>query len=559
MNDAQILQSFHPYSKNNEKKVIEALNELKNIEFAFKMNQDTYHALSTYFIDISEERSRSLPKNYFEMPGVNLLMQSFIAKLRLQSKQRYGPEMQLLNRLPEKVVYRLLKIAPGTILRSLFGLLNKSPNHRIALNVLNHHPIVFVNMILANMPVKFSLLQAVTNPIGLKLLAKKLPTSDFLAEFNAPGHVKIPPIVTTTKGDAFYADIDDVKLRLFTIVAEPLVRAATLNGELDYLCIESPPELKCLLQDTIISLATMNPMPRCLIPYIAGISIRFSIAVLGRVRDPYALVQIFKILEYDAPHLMDKIATMASKTPSVWPALSQSIRSLPALNMAIRFYFPYMMQVDQDGCINLLSDIKMTDSVAIDMINRLKPLLPKSFNAILNCSKCGTIAFRVAAGISMAEESMWKQFTYYYRGNEEYLPGFLDVCTDLIFSGNFSKALKLLDSLSTIYAAGNERITFAIFDFIYAKYAQYSFNEINVQTLFVKVFARVHKFSAVILPILSKMPELSSKCLNLLIRYLWVSVKDEDSNLIKFRLKLLAKRYRTPKEPRPWTDEILSM
>lgn len=561
-NPTQILQSYHKYSEENEEVVLEDLKKLTSIDFAFKMNDKKYFLLVNYFIGITEERFRdkikSCPK-YFEKPEIVLLMQSYIAKLRLQNGLTLGQELQTLKRLPDSIANILLKISPGTILKSYYQLLYFSPKHNIALKILNQHPTFFVNMIIMKKHLNMVLLRSVTNPIGLKLLAKKYSTQIFLNEFNTSDSSIIPPIVTTTSGDKFYARISDAKLRLFTIVAEPLIRSASLNNELDYLCQNAPKELLSHFQTTVVSLASMNPLPQCLIPYISAISTRFSSSILGRIRDPESFIKAIKLYEMESPHLFDTIATIVTKSSYIWPYLSKYINDLPELNVAIRSHIPYMLQIDQKSCIEFLSKIKLTDKVAVSTINLLKPLIPESYNSIMNLSKCGELSFRVAAGAASAEESLWIQFCQFYYNREEYTNPFLDFISDFINSGNFFKGLELLDHLSFYYSSGNQQINSSISEFIYQKYANFQLNTFSEQLLFAKVFGRVHKFSSSILPILQEMPELSSKCLLLLIRYLWHAVKDDNPSFLIFRLRLLAKRYGTKKEPRPWTYEILYM
>lgn len=544
--------SYSAYSVKNEQEVLSVLNSLTSIEFAFKMDDEKYFLLAKYFLSIPEERSE-----WFEISGVVLLMKSFIAKLRQQNGLTKSRELQLLIQLPENVTLRLLKISPGTVLRCLYQLLFFTPTHQVAIKLLNQHPTFFINMIIARKPPKVVLLKAVANPIALKLLAKKLTTEEFLAEFNTNDHKKIPPIITTTNGDKFYAKISDPKLRLFTIVAESLIRSASLNNQLDYLCQNGPVELISLLQTTIVSLASMKQLPKCLVPYISAISTRFSPSILGRISDPESLIKAIKLLENEAPHLFDQVATLIAKSPNVWSILPIYIDDLPELKIAIRNYIPYMLQTDQQECIKFLCRFKTTDKVAISTINLLKPLLPESFKSILNLSKCGELSFRVASGIAAKEDSLWIQLCQFYSNQEDAIDSFLRVCNDLIDSGNFLRSLELLDHLSNYYSSGNEKINSTISDFILQKYVNFPLHRVNEQNLFARVFAKVHKFSSLIYPILENMPELSSKCLYLVIRFLWLAAKDDNPSFLIFRLQILAKRFGTKKEPLPWSYEML--
>ncbi|KAK8861019.1 hypothetical protein M9Y10_012711 [Tritrichomonas musculus] len=552
-NPSQELESYFPYSRTNEMKVINFLNTLTTIEFAFKMNKKKYKQLIKYFIDIKDE----YPPNYFELPGIILLMQSFIAKLRLQTGVTKSPELKLLIRWPESITSRLLKISPKTVLKSLYQILYFSPNHSVAIPLLNQHPVFYIRMIIMQRHQNMILRRAVSNPIGLKLLAKKLSTQEFLREFSTNDLLKIPPLITTTDGDQYYAKINDSKLRIFTIVAESLIRSASMNNELDYLCLNGPKELLSLLKDIIISLASMNHLPQCIIPYISAISSRFSPSILGRIREPDSLIKAIKLFLLETPQLLDSVATMVIESPHVWHELSIYINDLPELNIAIRNYIPYMLQIDQEACFDFLTRIHTTDKAAVSAINFLKPFIPKSYLSIMNLSKSGELSFRVAAGIAASEDSLWIQLAQYFHGRDQYMSQFLDISTDLIISGNFYRALELLNYLSIYYSAGSKTINLAISEYIYQKYASFPLNCYAEQSLFAEVFGRVHKFSSSIIPVLQKMPKLTSKCLLLLIRFLWNAMKDDDPSFLIFRLKLFIKRIGTKKEPRQWTYEII--
>lgn len=549
----QILQSYNPtYSEGNQQRVISDLNKFTSIEFAFKMPDEQFFLLVKQLIVCVPDDSQ-----YFENPGIILLMKSYIAKLRLQSGLTLSRELQLLKQMPENITSRLLKLSPGTILKSLYQLLFFSTNHSVAIKLLNQHPTFFINMIIIQKPPKMILLKAVTNPVGLKLLAKKLTTDDFLREFNPSDSTEIPPVITTTNGDKLYAKISDPKFRLFTIVAESLIRSASLSNQLDYLCENGPSELLYHLQTNIVSLASMNRLPSCLIPYISAISTRFSPSILARINEPESLIKAIKLFEKEAPHLFDQVASLIAKSPNVWSILPIYIDDLPELKIALRNYFPYMLQTDQQKCIKLLCRIKTTDKIAVSTINLLKPLIPESFKSILNLSKCGELSFRIAAGIASKEDMLWIQFCQFYCNCEDFVDSFLSVSNDLINSGNFFRCLELLDHLSDYYSSNNQKINSVISDFIYQKYATFPLNRLNEQKLFARVFAKVHKFSSSIYSILENMPELSSKCHLLVIRYLWSAVKDDNPSFLIFRLRLLSKRIGTKKEPWPWSYEML--
>lgn len=546
-------------NKDNEKNILNQLNDLSNIKFAFELDDKQYFKLVEYFL-ISEAKG-----NHFENPGIILLMKSFISKLLLRPQQRFGDALKLMNRMEDNSALRLLKMSPPVILKSLYALLDNSPNHRVALKLLNQHPIAFVNMFLQQKPKNdnFSLFQAVTNPIALRLLARYLSPEEFLQYYQETDWSKCK-IVATSTGDGYYKDIPDIQVQFFAIVSEPLIKAATLTGNLENLCLNCPTELKYFIQPAIVNLTSMYPPPpqfATLVPFISAISTRFSISLLGEISHPIYLLQAVKLAIGESPHLSHSIAYLISKKPVVWQFLPDNYNELIELHNSLQKYLPYMLEHHTDECISLLEKMRLTDSTAVMIINQLSLYLPKSFNAIVNCAQSGIMAFRLSAGIATRDNDSWIQFARRFRGRQSFIRSFYTVLSDFIISGKFLRALQLIDVLSTVYANNDKHILSNLCDFILEKFQSLPFNRIEHQILFIKVFGRVHKFADLIGPILNQwvLEDLTEKCLSLIIRFLWTATNHETSCFLEFRLRFLHYRIVNGMEPKPWTDEILKM
>ena len=555
--EAEHLTSLYPFT-HREKEILNYLNNVKNIKFAFEMNSEHFIDLVRLFINLSDEKIQNRPKNYFQLPGIILLMQGFIAKLRLRPDKVFGPEMQLLNQLPQKIVHRLIKIAPGTVLHALFELLLKSPKHQIVLNALNHHPIVFANMLLNDERVRnqIDLFHAVSNPIALKILASEYNPVEFITKLCSLDLSRPISFITTNEHDKFYAKINDPQLRIFTITLEPLIRSAASNGTLDNLYEAIPKKFLPAFKETIILFANMNPMPLCLIPYLSQIAFRFSFSIFDRISDPYAFIRIIRNLEDSSPFLIDEIAKQVVKTPGVWPLLSKFSNDFPFLLFSLRFYYPHMLQCDQDKCIQLLYHAILTDPTAANIINKLYPLLPKSFPAILNCSLYGPISLRTAARVCISDDSMWSQLILFHSMHGNTMEIFKNIIADIIDSGDKLTALHLFNIFIESNQYKNENFQASLVDFAYNNFKNINNFSSEHQKVLIHVLARINKFNNVIIPIISKFPEVSNKILNLIIRYLWDSLNDENPSFLIFRLKLLLSRIGTKNEPSVWSEEF---
>ena len=143
--------------------------------------------------------------------------------------------------------------------------------------------------------------------------------------------------------------------------------------------------------------------------------------------------------------IIDEIAKQVVKTPGVWPLLSKFSNDFPFLLFSLRFYYPHMLQCDQDKCIQLLYHAILTDPTAANIINKLYPLLPKSFPAILNCSLYGPISLRTAARVCISDDSMWSQLILFHSMHGNTMEIFKNIIADIIDSGDKLTALHLFN------------------------------------------------------------------------------------------------------------------
>jgi hypothetical protein len=277
------------------------------------------------------------------------------------------------------------------------------------------------------------------------------------------------------------------------------------------------------------------------------------------MQDGRGIVCALKLFLAGRPHRARAIAGFIAMRRDLWPAVGAAVRDLPALVAALRRLVVEVFRTDAAEASTFVAALGPGDFWGRAALAHVQRLLPAHFGAFCQLARAGALAFRTAAVYASAEEAVWTEFCARTRGSDA-LPQLLAVVDDYAKSGNCATAVRLLSSVTSIFAVGVPELHARIAPFAWDLFRKLNPHYCENIILCVKILCFVHPHASVIRPLIGDAANgFSPQIADLTFRYLWDAKADEAPDFLVFRLRLLLRRMSAGQAPPFWTDEMLQM
>lgn len=548
------IQQFLPFSVANRSDIAKFLGDQRDLRFMQQLDHTDHISLVSLFLG-----GTTLSESLLCGPGVLLLIQSFVARLR-----ENGPlsvvYIKCLQQLNETAVEQIVLVSPPTVLNALFSILvNSGKRHNAAVRILNRNPRVFTSLILEALKdgVELSLIHIVSSPTVFTILARKLPTDAFLMHFDKSVDSMLPIL-----GMDAYGKGVNPKEALFIVAGETLLLSAARHGKLDYLCTHGPPELKGVLPEAIASVcARLNPVPSEMVPYIAALALRTGITIFSRLNDGWALMCTIKIFIDENPDRAADIASFMCMTFHVWSSFMAYLETMPILCVALGRHVCSIVDSTSSGMIEILKFASITNWTAVNCVHRLCKHLPGCLDVLCTVARQGDIAFRAACVVAYDQGSqLWSDFCATFSAELDYVKLLLLVTRNCMQCGAVDRCLDMLYHICVRCVHESNGMKEEVTKFVFWAMTSVTLHERRQLIVLVKILLEVHVHAYLVKPIIGDIVDnLPERMLDLVIRYLWTSWLDPSPTFVVFRLRLLRKRIANGNPPRFWTDEMLKL
>ena len=547
------ITDFLPITPEKESEIRVFLRSQKDLMFVSDLNVNDHINLIVLFLD----RPAGIQQGYFQDPSTQLVIQSFVLKLRDPMEQKKGQYRKLLKRFSEPVLLEIVKVSPPTVLNELFKIRIGSVKKTVTpVRILNRYPSVFVSLLLnyMNSGTSLDLASLVLSPSCLKVLAKQLSPDEFLHHFN-----KDPKEMQPLMECGMYGKGVDPKTLVFSVVADTLILSAATQGTLESLCLNGPSELKSLIPETISCLCTtLGTVPDSLIPFIPELASRFGPAIFSQIRDPRALLHSAYLFMRQNPDQVNVIATLVAERPALWSLFAQFMEDMPALGLAMGKYLPRAFSQSNSAPFSFVEHTPMTTPVAIACLNRLKSSLPESLNAVCSCATCGELSLRLAATMAY-QAGFWCEFCKSIAGQARFAHVLFACISDRTVDGDIDGALEMTYDACIHYMTSSSTKSL-MSDYVMRELANVQVKTRHTVLTYAKVIMHAHKFSRFVIPMLDGVLDTcDNKTCDLLIRYMWAARDDPNPSFLLYRLKLVWHRCQQGRPPNFWSDEMLQL